>query len=139
MSIGYLVSISATFCPANAPKGPYLHSISLNDIATCKRECPSDSKVFCNECTRRLVDFQELHVEFEGPSARVTREARAAASSDALVIKNATLLTMHHGVFEKDYIKSGSLLVQNGVFKAVGQVDIPEGAHVIDAQGGEIM
>ena len=51
-----------------------------------------------------------------------------------LVIKNATLYTITDG------IKEGSLLIDNqGKIAAIGEVEIPEGAEVIDATGKILM
>ena len=71
------------------------------------------------------------------------REEGLAASGNVesayLVVRNATLVTMHHGNEEQDVVGGATLVVRDGVFESVGrdgEVSIPQGAQVIDAQGG---
>jgi len=60
---------------------------------------------------------------------------RGAASASATVIKDATILTVSHGIIAK-----GSILIRDGKISEVGQtVDVPAGARVIDAQGQFVM
>ena len=57
--------------------------------------------------------------------------AQSAASHHDVVIKNAMVMTVTHGV-----IKNGSILIKDGKIAAVGEsVNAPAGATVIDAQG----
>ena len=58
-----------------------------------------------------------------------------AASVNPVLIKNATILTVSHGV-----IRNGSILVRDGKIAEVGQnIAAPAGATVIDASGQFIM
>ena len=60
-----------------------------------------------------------------------TRPAVATAPRPALVIRGATILTV-----TKSVIPSGSIVVRDGKFVAVGtDVNVPPGAEVVDASG----
>ncbi len=61
--------------------------------------------------------------------------ARAADAPPAILIQNATILTISHGAIEH-----GSLLIKDGKIAAVGQgLKAPDGAQVIDASGQFVM
>lgn len=51
-----------------------------------------------------------------------------------LFIKNGRVMTMAGDIFE-----NGSILIENGKIKAVGDVEIPENAEVIDAKGAYVL
>src|SRR5580700_895178 len=58
-----------------------------------------------------------------------------APAPAALVIQNATILTVSHGTIEH-----GAILIQNGKIAEIGQsVHAPSGAQVIDAAGEFVM
>jgi imidazolonepropionase-like amidohydrolase len=62
-------------------------------------------------------------------------DAVAPAAPPAIVIENATILTVSHGTIEH-----GSILIQNGKIAEVGPtVRTPSGAQVIDAAGQFVM
>ncbi len=61
-------------------------------------------------------------------------QSPARAQSET-VIRNATLLTVTRGTIE-----NGSILIRDGKIAAVGQnIEVPSGAHVIDATGRYVM
>jgi len=88
--------------------------------------------------------WEEVKVLFESDVTRLKKDIKAITSKDSLnadvvAIVNASVLTMQAGKFESDFIDNGILLYQDGEISAVGKsgsVDIPTGAHVINAQGG---
>jgi imidazolonepropionase-like amidohydrolase len=75
-------------------------------------------------------------------TATLTRESRAADSpkaekspSSTILIQNATLLTVTHGIIEH-----GSILIQNGKIAQIGaSIQAPKDSLVIDAKGQYVM
>ena len=56
-------------------------------------------------------------------------------TSNVTVVQNATILTVTQGTIE-----NGSILIRDGKIAAVGtDIDVPRGAHVIDATGKYVM
>ena len=97
--------------------------------------------------------MQEIVVQYDSDIARLKLDGHATAlaarrdlgenyaleNTDVLVITNATLLTFDTGHFSTDHLFKGALLAKAGVISQVGfadDVQIPQGAHVIDAGGG---
>ena len=83
----------------------------------------------------------EGDTEADGPTDAELRELigpsyRVPYRSDAVtVIRNATILTVTNGTIEH-----GSVLIRDGKIAEVGtNVSIPNGAHVIDAEGQYVM
>jgi imidazolonepropionase-like amidohydrolase len=73
-----------------------------------------------------LVTFAPLGLRAQGYSAQ---------TSNAILIQNATILTITHG-----NIEHGSILIRDGKIAAVGtEVKASDGATVIDAQGQYVM
>jgi len=79
--------------------------------------------------------------ESDGPSDAELRELvgpsmRGPYRDDAItVIQNATILTVTNGTIER-----GSILIRDGKIAEVGtNVTVPDGAHVIDAEGQYVM
>ncbi|HEY8551185.1 MAG TPA: amidohydrolase [Vicinamibacterales bacterium] len=67
--------------------------------------------------------------------ASMPAHAQQQGAGDVTVIRDATILTITNGTIEK-----GSILIRNGRIAAVGPaVDVPAGAHVIDASGKYVM
>jgi len=77
----------------------------------------------------------------EGPSdtelrGMIGQDHRTWYRNDAVtVIQNATILTVTNGTIE-----NGSILIRDGVIAEIGtDIDVPNGAHVIDAAGQYVM
>lgn len=90
-----------------------------------------------------LIDKQEVFVEHSTDIARLKSEGSktqdAQHATCAVVIHNATILTMDTGNEAVDLIERGMMLIEGGVIAAIGreeQILIPAGAVTIDALGG---
>ena len=65
----------------------------------------------------------------------IRAQVSSAPAKNAILIQNATILTITHGTIEH-----GSILIRDGKIAAVGtEVKAPEGATVIDANGQYVM
>jgi imidazolonepropionase-like amidohydrolase len=65
----------------------------------------------------------------------IRAQVASAPANHAILIQNATILTITHGTIEH-----GSILIRDGKIAAVGtEVEAPEGATVIDANGQYVM
>src|SRR5256885_8395170 len=79
-------------------------------------------------------DSQSLAAQAPGPIGVPAATSPAGPQTD-LLIRNATVLTVTHGV-----IQNGSVLVHNGKIAQVGStIAAPAGATVIDATGKFVM
>jgi hypothetical protein len=94
-----------------------------------------------------LIDYEEMIVRHPTDIKRVKEQATVAAigsksglsNADVLIIANATVLTMEGQSKRGDLIHDGVLITKGGLIDWVGLQEraiIPEGAMVIDAQGG---
>ena len=113
--------------------GPYLHSLELKKLGECSKASRNDDLTFGIDCVKHLLDVHELKISYKS-------KARASSSDGYLVVKNATLLTMASGDSSKDIIRNGVLVTRGGLIEQVGKegkVNIPNGATVIDAEGGK--
>ena len=117
--------------------GPYLHSLEISKLASCADAIKKDTSTFGISCVKSLLDYQEIIVKHSTDIRRLKQQ-----SLDALVIVNATVLTME-GDPQGDLIPGGVLISRAGVVDKVGYMNdemmtmIPQGATVIDAQGGK--
>ncbi|KAJ3550145.1 hypothetical protein NM688_g5104 [Phlebia brevispora] len=130
--------------------GPFLHSIEISKLAKCSSEVAHDSLNYGISCTKKLLDIHEITVEYPTDISRLKDDALAAmrgadetaqANADVLVITNATLLTMETGSLQSDVIHHAVLFTRNGRVEAIGgsqDAVIPEGAMLLDAEGGFI-
>ncbi|TDL25447.1 hypothetical protein BD410DRAFT_717925 [Rickenella mellea] len=136
--------------------GPYVHSLEISRLSNCADAIATDGETFGIECTKKLLDIQELHISFETDTSRLKRDAHArfvstistkegnfdfSPNADVLFVTNATLLTMNTGNVEGDLTPEASLLIRGGKIEAVGDpsLAIPEGASVLDAQGAFVV
>ncbi|KAH7101042.1 hypothetical protein BKA62DRAFT_657878 [Auriculariales sp. MPI-PUGE-AT-0066] len=112
--------------------GRYLHSIEVGKLGQCSKTIKADAETFGIDCTKDLLDVQEIDITFE-------TKAATSESDGTFVIRNATLLTMATGELKSDIIRDGVLVARGGLIQAVGresEVDIPEDATILDAEGG---
>jgi imidazolonepropionase-like amidohydrolase len=75
----------------------------------------------------------------DATTAIVSQGVHSILNADVLAITNATLLTYDTGNINTDLIHNGVLITRAGVIDSVGsfgEVIVPDGATVIDAQGG---
>jgi hypothetical protein len=130
--------------------GPHLHSVEVSQLDKCASEIKSDQVKFGISCVKSLLEFNKVVVEHETDIARLKKEATqekllqgkpGREHSDAVLITNATILTMESGKLEHDIIRDAMLFVRGGVIQYVGRPHIdlirpPFGVTVIDARGG---
>ncbi len=65
------------------------------------------------------------------PPVPVTQDRGPLTDAQVVVVQNATILTVTQGTIE-----NGSILIRDGKIAAVGtDIEVPRGAHVIDATG----
>ncbi|KAG8914111.1 hypothetical protein FRC01_004220 [Tulasnella sp. 417] len=133
--------------------GPYLHSLKVDQLKHCRSAIQSDPSTFGIDCVRQFVNVTEVHAYHQSESKRLSkdafdvarREAKGAADqsqshADILVIINATLVTMATGSESGDIVHDATIIIQGGVIQLVGKgLVAPQGAKVIDAQGGVIV
>ncbi|KAE9398333.1 hypothetical protein BT96DRAFT_957632 [Gymnopus androsaceus JB14] len=116
--------------------GPIIHSLDVSKISRCVKAAQDDQDTFGILCTMNLIDKQEVFVEHS------TDIARLNMLLCAVVIHNATILTMDTGNEAVDLIERGMMLIEGGVIAAIGreeQILIPAGAVTIDALGGFVI
>lgn len=119
-----------------------MHSLEVSKLQNCASSIREDQYTFGIECVKNFVRFLELDVRYKSVSAQIREESMTASGnveSAYLVVRNATLVTMHHGNEEQDVLEGAVLVVRDGVFESVGRegdVSIPQGAKVIDANQG---
>ncbi|KAL1742540.1 hypothetical protein HDZ31DRAFT_43021 [Schizophyllum fasciatum] len=128
--------------------GPTIHSVEVDKLAECREESQADMLTFGINCVALLVKRHPVSIEHASDISRLREEARGVAeaagdhnaNSDVLIIANATILTMASGSGpSEDIVYHASLVTRGGIIEAVGPtaaVVVPEGATVLDAQGG---
>ncbi|KAF9010988.1 hypothetical protein BDZ89DRAFT_1167612 [Hymenopellis radicata] len=119
--------------------GPYLHSLEVSRLRKCSSTIKSDRDTFGIDCTKTILEYQEIIVEHSTDIARLKEDA--ALTSDVVVLVNATLLTMETGDLDRDLISDAVMVIRGGVIDSVsafGAVALPPGATVIDVQGAFI-
>ncbi|KDQ18538.1 hypothetical protein BOTBODRAFT_52531 [Botryobasidium botryosum FD-172 SS1] len=122
--------------------GPYLHALEVSKLHSCSSAIREDQSTFGIDCVRHLLHVQELNARYQTEKARIRREALAASNQPYLAVRNATLLTMHHGNEAEDLMSGATLVMRDGLFETVGldgDVTIPQGAKVINAQRGYVV
>lgn len=133
--------------------GPYLHSFKVDQLKHCQAAIQGDPSTFGIDCVRRYVNVTEVHAYHQSESRRLSDDAFDVARqemkeqveptksrADILVIINATLVTMATGDEARDVVESGTVIIQGGLIQLVGKgLAVPEGAKVIDAQGGLVV
>ena len=119
--------------------------MEISKLASCADAIKKDTSTFGISCVKGLLDYQEIIVEHSTDIARLKqRSGTVAEYVDTLVIVNATVLTME-GDPQGDIISDGVLISRAGVVDKVGHMNdkmmttIPQGATVIDAQGGKFI
>lgn len=128
--------------------GPVLHSVELSELGQCKHEIEQDKLYFGTNCTRRLVKKYDIVVEYDTDFGRLKKETAqlerysksAHANADVVAYYNATILTMESGSEHGDVIHNAVLITRAGLVESTAgaeDADIPTGATIIDAEGGE--
>ncbi|KAF7790973.1 hypothetical protein EIP86_001932 [Pleurotus ostreatoroseus] len=130
--------------------GPFLHSLDISRLSQCGADIADDSLNFGIACTQKLLDIHEIVIEYPTDIARLKEDALASirtadetarANADVLVFTNANLLTMDSGDLQADVLRNAVLFTRNGRIEAIGgagDIVIPEGAMLIDVEGGYI-
>ncbi|KAI5987546.1 hypothetical protein EDD15DRAFT_2173549 [Pisolithus albus] len=125
--------------------GPYLHTVPVSLLSTCMNAIQKDTMTFGISCVRTLLNVTEIAVYYESEVSRLRREAKVHATShngDVVTFVNATILSMENGELSADLITGGSVVLRGGYIDAVGkdgEVPVPEGSVVIQADGGYIV
>ncbi|KIP10290.1 hypothetical protein PHLGIDRAFT_115580 [Phlebiopsis gigantea 11061_1 CR5-6] len=131
--------------------GPYLHTLEVSKLHKCKHEIAKDNLNFGISCTKGLLKWYDIKVEYATDVSRLKQEAaalhdagdeEARMNADFLVFTNATLLTMQSGNLHEDVLHDAVLVTRAGSIEAIVGISdgvIPYGATVIDAQGGYIV
>ncbi|KAI6117523.1 hypothetical protein EDD16DRAFT_1481316 [Pisolithus croceorrhizus] len=125
--------------------GPYLHTVPVSLLSTCSNAIQKDTTTFGIGCVRNLLNVTEIAVYYESEVARLHREAKVhatTANGDVVTFVNATILSMENGELSADLITGGSVVLRGGYIDAVGkdgEVSIPKGSVVIQADGGYIV
>ena len=144
-----LTSICKVYLTILLWPGPYLHSIEISNLDQCSSEIAKDGDTFGIACVAKLLQYQEVLVDYPTAIQRLKEDAlishsrmstASAANADVLIIANATILTMEGETFAEEPIRGGALVTRGGLIEEVveGQsLRVPEGATVIDAQGGK--
>ncbi|EGN96264.1 hypothetical protein SERLA73DRAFT_94359 [Serpula lacrymans var. lacrymans S7.3] len=125
--------------------GPYLHYLELSKLSQCSSDINKDPSNFGISCIKGILNYQEIFVHHSSDIARLKQEALdldpANLNADLLVIKNATILTMDKA-FSENVLHGGVLTVRGGVIESVNlqhEAVIPNGATVVDAEGGFVI
>ncbi|KAI6138939.1 hypothetical protein BKA82DRAFT_1000833 [Pisolithus tinctorius] len=122
--------------------GPYLHTVPVSLLSTCLNAAQEDTSTFGIGCVKSLLNVTEIAVYYESEISRLRREAKVhttSANGDVVTFVNATILTMEHGELSADLITEGTVVLRGGYIDTVGkdgEVAIPEGGVVIQADGG---
>ncbi|KAI6036984.1 hypothetical protein BKA83DRAFT_4170407 [Pisolithus microcarpus] len=125
--------------------GPYFHTVPVSLLSTCSKAIQKDTTTFGISCVRNLLNVTEIAVYYESEVSRLRREAKVHATShngDVVTFVNATILSMENGELSADLITGGSVVLRGGYIDAVGkvgEVPVPEGSVVIQADGGYIV
>ncbi|KAG6332695.1 hypothetical protein ID866_6396 [Astraeus odoratus] len=125
--------------------GPYLHTIPISRLSSCSGQIREDPQTFGITCIKDLLDVTEVAVLYESEVSRLRREAKVHATSingDVVAFVNATILTMENGDLPSDLISGGTVVLRGGFIDAVGrdgEVPVPDGSLVIQANGGYIV
>ncbi|KIO03999.1 hypothetical protein M404DRAFT_1000833 [Pisolithus tinctorius Marx 270] len=125
--------------------GPYLHTVPVSHLSTCLNAAQEDTSTFGIGCVKSLLNVTEIAVYYESEISRLRREAKVhttSANGDVVTFVNATILTMEHGELSADMITEGTVVLRGGYIDTVGkdgEVAIPEGGVVIQADGGYIV
>lgn len=143
-------------------KGPYLHSLNVSKLAECRETIHADTSTYGISCVKTLLNVQQVNVTYESEALRLKKAAVQAfdsglldnseamttrtsrSNADILIFKNATVVSMIHGMESLDILRHRRLLIRDGVImesSAESDIDgnkIPLGAKVIDIQGGLI-
>jgi hypothetical protein len=125
--------------------------LEVSRLHQCSSAIKKDHSTFGISCVKSLLEFQTIDIEHSTDIARLKKDAAAAAhdhkdwrtsNADAVIIFNATLLTMETGDAQADLIPDGLLVIRGGVIDHVGPIGgfvAPIGATVIDAAGGTLI
>lgn len=139
--------VDRTISLSSLTLGPYLHSLEVSQLHRCSSAVQKDRLTFGIECTKKILNFQEINVHHSTDIARLKHDAALAARAKALdesiapailVITNATVLTMETGSQRGDLLRNALLVVRDGVIQLVLSAPdvLPQGAMVLNAQGG---
>jgi hypothetical protein len=108
----------------------------------CRSDIRQDKSTYGISCTKELLQFEEMQVEYQSDISRLKKEATSwFPHMPALwVLLNATVMTMETGKLETDLIKGAVIVVLDGVIHSVSHganAVIPPDATLIDAHGCE--
>lgn len=114
----------------------------------CSHAIRNDPLTFGIECTKNLLNYQEIVVEHATDIERLKRDGALAARGESIgeaappaimVITNATVLTMETGSPQGDLLRNALLVVRDGVIQLVTPMPavVPQGSFVFNAMGGE--
>lgn len=106
----------------------------------CWSDIRQDKSTYGISCTKELLQFEEIQVEYQSDISRLKEEATSGfPDMPALwVLLNTTVLTMETGKLETDLIKGAVIVVLDGVIHSVSHganAIIPSDAMVIDGHG----
>ncbi|EIN12910.1 hypothetical protein PUNSTDRAFT_60526 [Punctularia strigosozonata HHB-11173 SS5] len=127
--------------------GPYLHYLEVSKLRDCTNAIKHDGLTFGIDCTKNLLNYQEVVVEYATDIGRLKADVASYGNSGdgTLIVLNAKILTMSAGSsLDADLIPRGILVVRNGVVVAVVGADaadfeVPTSAFVLDARGGFVI
>lgn len=134
--------------------GPYLHTLPLSRLPSCRDAIEADNSTFGIDCVRGLLDVTAVDVVYTPDKERLSSEAiksiadgaqrameepSVRANADVVIIHNATVLSMESGVLTQDFRPGASVVIRSGVVEAIGGAGIGERlseAFTINAEGG---
>jgi hypothetical protein len=120
-------------------------------LSQCQADISHDASTYGISCTKNLVQFQEIFVEYQTDISRLKVEAASllprkdsqqSSSTTFWVLANATVLTMETGKLETDLIENAFVVVKDGVIDSILEFlspTLPADAIVLDVQGCELI
>ncbi len=100
----------------------------------CDEAARGDARDYGIACVTNLVSYQKVIVTMETDIARLKRE------NATMAIVHATIVPMDGRRDDPRVIHNGTILVEDGLITAVGDVvEVPAFAKVIDAKGGVVI
>ncbi|KAL1920963.1 uncharacterized protein VTP21DRAFT_11598 [Calcarisporiella thermophila] len=115
--------------------GAKLNSIEVEDAIGCANDADLN---FGLSCAKKKVKKHTIEIVLPTEQSRIRKES----DGRALVLDNATLITMQKGTESSDKISNGRIVVEGGKIVSVGkrdEVKLPKGAHVVDLKGHTVL
>lgn len=112
----------------------------MSTLKQCSSAIRDDTLTYGIACTKDLLEFQEITVEYDTDITRIKKEAQHVLGTWALL--NATVFTMETGHFETDLVRGAVIVVKDGVIHSISKHEdavIPENAVIVDGHGCELM